>query len=316
MNYEKAEGKEEDASLLGAERALELVPRRAGEVNGQYADRIAQITRYLTFRNLPITPENIVGAEKGIGMTKEFFKSYSIFRERTLFIAGVSTDATAEGEKYSQFTKEDVTGPIKERSQAFESISGLSPTLEATRASAEGARSRALQEIRTSREESITVIFNAHGGGTEISLGEVGDDGLARNDTLSNISVTDLASAFIARYDTIRKSGSETPDVLILANCYSGTFALSFLAELRKRNAPVPIIVTATESGQSGLVTFQHDLSELVKQNPTVGGFVRHYSQTNLGFGSNPIIFLPDPTNTSIPVPVAENRTTHIVRDV
>lgn len=303
FSHTEASEASRDPSLEAMEEIARLLPQQPSENRMQYANRLAGISRYLYSHELSSTESSIAAAIERIEQAKERFGDYPVFGRRTLVGAGVDT-VTEASETRAQFLDEQMASALEAEAPGYEVFSGLNENHQATAESATEARNAILEAIASSGSESITVLFNAHGGEDRIYLGEVGLDSHANTDAPSNISPQDLAEAFIRKY---QQGAGENPDVLILANCYSGSFVLDFLTLLRDQGAPIPIILTATESGQAGLTLFHRNLSELAARSGglRVRDLIEHFSRTDLNIGSNPVIFLPDLPDNARPVQVA-----------
>lgn len=294
----------EDAT---SDESLELrelsayVDREDDEDVTSYAERLAQISRYLHFSGLEITTENIVEAQIEIVKHREKYADYPLLQPKTFLAAGAD-----EEEGSSRFASEFMLEGLENQGVQVEVLSSFSDNVESSAELARANKIKLLEGIAVSTEESITVFLNTHGARESIYLGPVDETKHAKESFDSNISPQELAEALIARAQQKDGQSESKPDVIILSTCYSGSFGVELQRILAEKNIPLPIIVTATETDQYGLTLFQRKLAKSFSEEEqfTVGKFIDDYKNHDATIGSNPVVLVPNSNNQTSAVQI------------
>ncbi len=280
-----------DKTLIGLDETASLITKHDSETIRTYTERVVRIHRYLTFRGLEATASSVEQAEQEIKEAQDEWGTYEIFSGHTLVVS----DDTDEG---IDFLVKNPT-QIQRASDTFELLHG-SETLESYQA----VRQQALEKIASSSER-MNVVFTMHGLPDVISVGTVLKD---KQEISVNITPEDIVTALAKKYENqenVARALTE-PDVIILANCYSGSFAMKVVEGLQSKKLPIPLIITNSEAGQESYGSKEQGivfLDILLKnENPTISDI---YGMDIWEVESNPVVLAPHQGDLTQPIQIS-----------
>jgi hypothetical protein len=274
----------DDLSLSRTDRIDLLLAKNKNEGRFARAERIAEISRYLYFRNIKPSRGTIHKAQAAIHKEQNAWKDQPLINDTVLY-------AATAGERFMDPRELSKISNLTKYLEVFSTDEGR------TTAEARDEFLRAIVET----EGPITAIINMHGNSDVV----VFQDESEEQETGAELWSDELSYAFSERY--VKWPKIKGTDVLILESCSSGSYAHAVLLDLLYQDSRIPIIAASGEAGQT-TYTREEGGSEfgeryLFMGTQKVGDLYENYNWDEMG--SNPLIFVPQSTKQRLPVQVS-----------